>query len=161
MHWLYIILLLLNLAIIIIVIDGYHCYQIWCCMHYVDEKLQTWLLAVMHYVFIYHRLFEQWMWNSFTVPNEGSWRLLLCRLNSSLIISSISLLHIWIHSFEGSKLFAELEIKSVEWCKSCRNFLNLLKYHCAMYVCVWNSTNMLKITLYFYELFIKQVNWRL
>lgn len=46
---------------------------------------------------------------SFTVPNEGSRRLLLCRLNSSLIISSISLLHIWIHSFEGSKL----EIKSL------------------------------------------------
>lgn len=55
---------------------------------------------------------------SFTVPIEGSWRLLLCRLDSSLIISSISLLHIWIHSFEGSKLFAELEIKvSVEWCQ--------------------------------------------
>lgn len=50
---------------------------------------------------------------TFTVPNEGSWRLLLCRLNSSLIISSISLLHIWIHSFEGSKLFAEQEIKSL------------------------------------------------
>lgn len=59
---------------------------------------------------------------SFTVPNEGSWRLLLCRLNSSLIISSISLLHIWIHSFEGSKLFAELEIKSVEWCKTGMSF---------------------------------------
>lgn len=52
-----------NLAIIIIVIDSYHCYQIWCCMHSVDEKLQTWLLAVMHYVFIYNWLFEQWMFS--------------------------------------------------------------------------------------------------
>lgn len=50
---------------------------------------------------------------SFAVPNEGSWRLLVCRFNSPLIISSISLLCIRIHSFEGSQLFAELEIKSL------------------------------------------------
>lgn len=50
---------------------------------------------------------------SFAVPNEGSWRLLLCRINS-LLICSISLLHIWwIHSFQGGKLFAKLEIKSL------------------------------------------------
>lgn len=50
---------------------------------------------------------------SFTVPNGRSWRLLVCRFNSPLIISSISLLYIRIHSLEGRKLFAELEIKSL------------------------------------------------
>lgn len=61
---------------------------------------------------------------SFTVPNEGSWRLLVCRFNSPLIISSIPLLYIRIHSLKGSKLFAELEIKSM-WngvkCAYCGN----------------------------------------
>lgn len=61
---------------------------------------------------------------SFTVPNEGSWRLLVCRFNSPLIISSILLLCIRIHSLKGSKLFAELEIKSL-WngvkCAYCGN----------------------------------------
>lgn len=69
---------------------------------------------------------------SFTVPNEGSWRLLLCRLKPSLIISSISLLHIWIHSFEGSKLFAELEIKSL---------LNGVRRVALFYYCFSNITH--------------------
>lgn len=50
---------------------------------------------------------------SFAVPNEESWRLLVCRFNSPLIISSIFLLYIRIHSFEGGQLFAEQEIKSL------------------------------------------------
>lgn len=81
---------------------------------------------------------------SFTVPNEGSWRLLLCRLNSSLIISSISLLHIWIHCFEGSKLFAELEIKSVEWCKTCRNYLSCFQITSLhLYLCIHRTCTIL------------------
>lgn len=40
-------------------------------MHYVDEKLQTWLLAVMHYVFIY-----KWLNGECNLVHCAKWRIL-------------------------------------------------------------------------------------